>query len=135
MDDCLSSKGSWVNDEPILEVFMNGRHFKIMYILTMQFPLGVKPELRANFDYIFLLADDMYSNQKRIYEHYAGIFPSFDAFRQVFTQLTADYGCMVIVNRGANIGLLDKIFWFKADDSIIKNLGCKQFIEFHKKKL
>jgi hypothetical protein len=73
----------------------------------------------------------MCSNQKRIYEHYAGIFPSFEAFRQVFTQLTEDYGCMVIANRGAGKGLLNKIFWFKADNVNIGKIGCSQFRHFH----
>lgn len=135
MDDCLGQKGSWVRDKPIQELLYNGRHYRIMYILTMQFPLGITPELRSNFDYIFLLAEDYISNQKRIYDHYAGMFPSFDSFRQVFTQLTADFGSMVIVNRGVKTTLFDKVFYYKAPDlsqmSEVK-IGCKQFRDFHK---
>jgi hypothetical protein len=81
MDDCLSKKGSWMKDQPIMELLFNGRHYRLMYLLTMQFPLGITPELRCNFDYIFLLAEDFYSNLKRLYDHYAGMFPTFDAFR------------------------------------------------------
>ena len=84
MDDCLGSKHAWAKDKPILEMFYNGRHFQITFILTMQFPLGIGPELRSNFDYVFLLADDFVSNQKRIYDHYAGMFPNFESFRRVF---------------------------------------------------
>lgn len=133
MDDCLSQKKSWVKDQPILELLYNGRHFDIMYILTMQYPLGITPELRANFDYIFLLAEDFVSNLKRIYEHYAGMFPDFNSFRQTFQQLTADYGCMVIANRGARATFLDKIYWYKAnyDESTKIDMGCKQFRKFH----
>lgn len=131
MDDCLASKGSWATDQPIMEVFYNGRHYMLMYILTMQFPLGIKPELRANFDYIFLFSEDFYSNQKRIYEHYAGMFPTFDSFRTVFLQLTDDFGSMVIVNRGSRKDFLDKIFWFKAGKDNIKQIGCNQFNKFH----
>ena len=71
-----------------MELLFNGRHYQLMYMLTMQFPLGITPELRCNFDYIFLLADDNTSNIKRMYEHYAGMFPDFNSFKQVFTQLT-----------------------------------------------
>ena len=136
MDDCLGQKGSWVKDQPIQELLFNGRHYRIMYILTMQFPLGITPELRCNFDYIFLLADDTISNQKRIYDHYAGMFPTFDAFRQVFVQLTSDFGSMVIVNRGVKKSLFDKVFYYKAPD--LSNLtdvkiGCKQFRKYHEK--
>jgi hypothetical protein len=135
MDDCLGQKGSWVRDKPIQELLYNGRHYKIMYILTMQFPLGITPELRSNFDYIFLLAEDYISNQKRIYDHYAGMFPTFDSFRQVFMQLTMDFGSMVIVNRGVKNSLFDKVFFYKAPDlSEMKEvtMGCKQFRDYHK---
>lgn len=134
MDDCLSKRGSWMKDQPIMELLFNGRHYELMYILTMQYPLGITPELRGNFDYIFLLAEDFVSNLKRIYEHYAGMFHDFNSFKQTFTQLTADYGCMVISNRGARSSFLEKVFWYKADvipDKEMK-IGCKQFNAFHR---
>jgi len=134
MDDCLASKSAWLKDPTIQKIFFNGRHYEIMYILTMQFPLGITPDLRSNFDYIFLLAEDIVSNQKRIYEHYAGMFPTFEAFRQVFAQLTDDFGAMVIVNRGAKKTFFDKIFWYKAPnlENMHTTFGHKQFDDFHK---
>jgi hypothetical protein len=132
MDDCLSSKGAWGKDQPVMQLFFDGRHYQIMYILTMQFPLGITPELRCNFDYIFLLAEDFTSNQKRIYDHYAGMFPDLNSFKQVFKILTDDYGCMVIVNRGANKNFLEKIFWYKANEEHIDQIGNNQFNKFHK---
>ncbi len=132
MDDCLSSKGTWMRDAPVLKMFFEGRHYKIMYILTMQFPLGIIPELRTNFDYIFLLAEDFYSNQKRLYDHYAGMFPDFKTFRDVFMEITKEHGCMVIVNRGARNDFLDKVFWFKSKEEKFATLGCRQFNQFNK---
>ena len=32
MDDCLSSKGSWMKDEPIMKMFFDCRHYKVTYI-------------------------------------------------------------------------------------------------------
>ena len=101
----------------------------------MQYPLGITPELRCNFDYIFLLAEDFVSNMKRIYDHYAGMFPNFESFKTVFLQLTQDFGCMVISNRGARKSFLEKVFWYKAPE--MKNeevkIGCRQFDKFHEK--
>lgn len=135
MDDCLAAKGLWAKDPLIYELLFNGRHSKITYILTMQFPLGISPELRGNFDYVFLLAEDVTSNLKRIYEHYAGMFPDFNSFKQVFTQLTEDFGAMVIKNRGARNNLFDKIAFYKAPNLSNKPLefGCSQFRTHHKK--
>ena len=97
----------------------------------MQFPLGISPELRGNFDYIFLLKEDFYSNLKRLYEHYAGMFPTFESFRQVFKALTVKHGCMVIVNRDSDGGFLSQIYWFRATNDQIEMIGCKQFIQNH----
>jgi hypothetical protein len=33
MDDCMSSKGDWVKDKNIIELFFNGRHYHISFIL------------------------------------------------------------------------------------------------------
>jgi hypothetical protein len=132
MDDCLASKGDWAKDGPILDLLFNGRHRHITYILTMQFPLGISPELRVNFDYVFLLADDTTSNLKRIYEHYAGMFPDLNTFKQIFKQLTQDFGAMVISNRGSRYNIFDKVFFYKAPNLKDKTtkFGCDQFRKF-----
>jgi len=138
MDDCLAQKSQWAKDDKIKELLMNGRHYKLMYILTMQFPLGISPELRSQFDYIFLLKEEFNSNLKRIYDHYAGMFPTFESFRQIFNQLTSNYGCMVIANTDRGLdkgneenGFLNKIFWFQADKAEKTIMGCKQFNKYH----
>lgn len=133
MDDCLASKGTWLKDPGIMEMFFNGRHYQLIFILTMQYPLGITPEMRSNFDYIFLLADNFKSNRKRLYEHYAGVFDTQRIFEKVFDQLTENFGCMVIVNRGAEKDLSKVIFRYKAPPPT-KDLfsGSQQFMSFHK---
>ena len=131
MDDCMSSKGSWVKEQPISELFFNGRHHNLSFILTMQFPLGIPPEMRSNFDYIFLLADDFISNRKRLYDHYAGMFPDFNTFQQVFLELTENFGCMVINNRVHSKDITEKVFWYKAKDTPEFTMGSKNYKKFH----
>ena len=133
MDDCMSSKGEWVKDENILELFFNGRHHHISFILTMQYSVGIPPEMRSNFDYIFLLAEDFISNRKRLYEHYAGMFPSFDIFQQVFNEVTEHYGCMVINNRIHSKNITDKVFWYKAKNVPSFTLGSRKYKKYHKR--
>ena len=133
MDDCMSSKGSWVKDESILELFFNGRHHHLSFILTMQYAVGIPPELRSNFDYIFLLGEDFISNKKRLYEHYAGMFPSFAIFQQVFNECTDNFGCMVINNKIHSKNIEEKVFWFKAKKTPKFYIGSKKFKKYHKK--
>ena len=131
MDDCMSSKGTWLKDPNILELFFNGRHHHLSFILTMQYSVGIPPEMRSNFDYIFLLAEDTISNRKRLYEHYAGMFPTFDIFQQVFTDITENYGIMVINNRVHSKNLTDKVFWYKAKNVPTFKIGCNKFHRYH----
>lgn len=133
MDDCMSSKGTWLKDPNILELFFNGRHHHLSFILTMQYSVGIPPEMRSNFDYVFLLAEDTISNRKRLYEHYAGMFPTFDIFQQVFSDITENYGIMVIDNRVHSKNITDKVYWYKAKEVPKFKLGCNKFRKCHDK--
>lgn len=132
MDDCLAKKKSWAKDESIMEILMNGRHYKLTYILTMQTPLGITPDLRLNFDYVFLLKEDSSINKKKLWENYASMFPSLSAFEKVFSKCTEDYRAMVIDNRKPSDNIQEKVFWFKAQDRKF-SFGSKTFKNLHKK--
>jgi len=134
MDDCMASKNLWMKDPNILEIMNQGRHFKLTFILTMQYCLGIQPELRTQFNYIFLLGDDNAASRKKIWEHWAGVFPKFDLFEQVFLQVTNDYGCMVINNRIKTTDLSKKVFWFKAKKVPEFKIGIPKYLKFHEKR-
>lgn len=114
LDDCLFDN-TWSRTKEMRYVFMNGRHLKILSIITMQYPLGVPPALRTNIDYVFILRENVFSNRKRIYEQYAGMFPTFDYFCQIMDQCTENYECLVIHNGAKSNKIEDQVFWYKAD--------------------
>ena len=130
LDDCLYDK-SWVNNKDIRSLFMNGRHYKIMFLITMQYALGIPPNLRTNIDFVFLLRENYMSNRKRLYEHYAGMFPSFDVFCQVMDQCTEDFECLVINNNAKSNKLEDQVFWYKAEPHDDFQLGASEFWQYH----
>jgi hypothetical protein len=132
MDDCLAKKSTWVKDESIAVILLNGRHLKLTYLLTMQTPLGIQPHLRLNFDYIFLLKDDCPVQHKKIWDNYAGIFPTLASFNKVFAACTEDFKAMVVDNRKPANNIHDKIFWFKAQKRKF-SFGSKTFKDLHKK--
>ena len=131
LDDCLYDN-SWTKDKLMRLLFMNGRHWKIMLIITMQYPLGIPPNLRTNIDYVFILREPYINNRKRIYENYAGMFPTFEAFSQVMDQCTENYECLVINNNSKSNKLTDQIFWYKAEPHPTFKLGSKEFWELSK---
>ena len=131
LDDCLYDNG-WAREKLMRLLFMNGRHWKIMLVITMQYPLGVPPNLRTNIDYVFILREPYLTNRKRIYENYAGMFPTFESFCQVMDQCTENYECLVINNNAKTNRLDEQIFWYKATSHSSFKLGSKEFWELSK---
>jgi hypothetical protein len=131
LDDCLYDN-KWTKDKLMRLLFMNGRHWKIMLIITMQYPLGIPPNLRTNIDYVFILREPYIANRKRIWENYAGMFPTFESFCQVMDQCTENFECLVINNNSKSNKLQDQIFWYKAQNHGGFKLGSKEFWELSK---
>jgi hypothetical protein len=131
LDDCLYD-ASWSRDKMMRLLFMNGRHWKIMLIITMQTPLGIQPNLRTNVDFVFILRDSYLSNRKRIYENYAGMFPTLESFCQVMDQCTENYECLVINNNVKSNKLQEQIFWYKAEAHSDFKLGSKEYWDLSK---
>jgi len=131
LDDCLYDN-TWTKDKMMRLLFMNGRHWKIMLIITMQYPLGIPPNLRTNIDYVFILREPYLANRKRIYENYAGMFPTFESFCQVMDQCTENFECLVINNNSKSNKLHDQIFWYKAESKPDFKLGSKEFWDISK---
>lgn len=131
LDDCLYD-ASWTRDKMMRLLFMNGRHWKVMLIITMQYPLGIPPNLRTNIDYVFILREPYIKNRKIIHENYAGMFPTFESFAQIMDQCTENYECLVINNNAKSNRLQDQIFWYKAEPHGSFRLGSKEFWELSK---
>ena len=115
LDDCMFDE-SWKNDRNIRLLFMNGRHYKMLFLITMQFPLGIPPVLRTNVDFVFILRENFISNRKRIFEHWAGMFPDFKTFCAVMDQCTENFECLVIDNTVKSNNIEEIVYWYKADD-------------------
>jgi len=131
LDDCLYDN-TWARDKMMRLLFMNGRHWKVMLLITMQYPLGIPPTLRTNIDYVFILREPYIANRKRIYENYAGMFPTLESFCQVMDQCTENFECLVINNNSKSNKLQDQVFWYKADAHNDFRLGSKEFWELSK---
>ena len=129
--DDLMYDTSWLKDPTIRSLFMNGRHYKLMFVITMQYSLGIPPSLRSNVDYVFILRENYVSNRKRLYEHYAGMFPTFEIFCQVMDQCTENYDCLVIDNTTKSNKIEDMVYWYHADQHPAFKLGSPEFWQHH----
>ena len=130
LDDCLYDN-SWTKSKHVRSLFMNGRHYRIMFIITMQYALGIPPNLRTNIDYVFILRENIIQNRKRLYDGYAGMFPSFEIFCQVMDQCTENFECLVVNNNAKSNKIEDQVFWYKAENREKFKMGAQVFWDHH----
>jgi hypothetical protein len=115
MDDCLADNSNWKKDPSLRWIFMNGRHADTTFILTMQYQVGIPPELRVNIDWVFLCRENKKIEKEKLHKYYAGIFPSYDMFNQIFSRCTKNKNCMVINSLAESERIEDQVFWFHAE--------------------
>jgi GTPase SAR1 family protein len=118
LDNCFYDNA--INNDPnFMSLMVNNRQFKLDLITTMSYPLSLSPTFRSNIDCVFILKDKYLPNRKRIYEHYGGIFDSFELFDQYLTKLTENpYNCMVICNFGKTNDIKDNVYWYCVNHDI-----------------
>jgi len=104
----------------------------MLYILSLQYALDIKPGLRMNIDYCFILKENNLQMRKKIWENYASTIPDFHLFCKIMDKITGDYTALVINNTTQSNDFMDNIFYYKPDipPSNFK-LGCNYFWNFH----
>jgi hypothetical protein len=131
LDDMLADASSWKKEKTIQEIFFNGRHFNIFFILTMQYPLGIPPALRSNIDYVFIFNEPSIKNRKKIYEDYVSVIPSFDVFNNILDFCTQNHECLVVKTTGTSTDMKDQVFWYKATEHEDFKVGHPKLWEYH----
>lgn len=132
LDDCMYDR-KFMKDVCIRQCFMNGRHWKIFFMLTMQYCMDLTPDLRANIDYIFILRENVIQNREKLWKNFFGIFPTFDMFSQVMSQCTENYECLVLDNTSKSNKIEDCVFWYKAKMRKNFRVGSPAMWNVHKK--
>lgn len=131
LDDCMFDN-KWTRDRNMRCIFMNGRHYRIFFMLTLQYVMDLPPALRGNVDYVFVLRENVLANRKKLYDHFFGIFPTFDSFNEVLTQCTENYECLVLNNRCTSNKIEDAVFWYKAKMGRKFRMGSPALWQHHK---
>lgn len=134
MDDCLAESSKWKNTDAIKELFMNGRHLDIFFMISLQYMKGIPPDLRGNLDYIFVFKDTVIGNRKKLYETFASAIPSFELFCDILDMCTEDFKCIVFSAAGDSNKLEDCVFWYKAEPHDDFKVGHPSFWDMHEER-
>lgn len=93
LDDCMFDKKNF-KGPLVRELFMNGRHWDLFVLITMQYIMDVTPEIRSNTDYLFALKENIRKNRERLHAEFFGMFPSFPVFDALYLEVCQDYRCL-----------------------------------------
>lgn len=137
--DDLAGDDSFTRDKLLPELFYNARHLKMNVIFTMQFSLNIKPALRGQIDWVFLLKEIMPTYRKRLYDHYCGQFETYKDFLNCFNRLTENRQALVVNNTGLSNLITNNYFFYRAtnrnfneDPSIPRwRMGSRAYWAFH----
>lgn len=141
MDDCGYDTSYFRGNKVINRLFMNGRHYNVLNIISLQYCKSIPPDLRKNADYVFIMREPSIKERKKLHDEFAGIVPTFSNFCSIMDSCTENYQCLVIDKTVVQSNKLsDNIFFFKADYPPRKFKACCKDIweyneQFFKKKI
>ena len=131
LDDCTDDPKIF-NRSLQQGLYKKGRHWKMLYILSLQYAMDVKPVIRTNVDGIFILREPLLKNRESLYKNYASIVPDFTTFCELMDQLTNDY-CAIYIHGATNVNVWQEcVFYWKAP--VVPQdwkFGCEEYWEFH----
>lgn len=130
LDDCTDDP-KVLNRKLFHSIFKNGRHWSTMFILSLQYCLDIRPVIRTNLDYSFILRESNVKIRKALWENYASCVGDFKDFCDIMDQITDDYTALVINNRVQSNDISDCVFYFKARQHDKFKFGCREYWEWN----
>lgn len=133
IDDCTDDPKIFT--KPLFQgLFKNGRHWKTLFILSLQYCMDIRPVIRNSIDGTFILRETNLKSRRALWENYAGCIPDFSTFCDIMDGITGDRTALFINNMIDTGDWKDRIFWYRADPKKCSGfkLGCQDFWDFHK---
>ncbi len=131
LDDMLHEAAQWKKDQTMQNIFFNGRHFNIFFVLTMQYSQSIPPALRSNIDYVFIFNEPNIDTRRKLYQSYGGMIPTFNEFCNILDSTTQNNECLVIKTTGN--GMHEQVFYYKAKERKDFRVGSKEFWKYSDK--
>jgi energy-coupling factor transporter ATP-binding protein EcfA2 len=137
LDDCTDDVKQ-LNHKIFHNIFKNGRHYDMTFILSLQYAMDVKPYVRTNTDYIFIMAARDPQTKRKLFDNYVDVFDSLQDFSDVIDQVTQDYTALVVDNRPKGTGHVEEtIYYWRANLEIQKGFrfGCGEMWDWNEERL
>jgi len=133
IDDC-TDKPSDLKTPLQQGLFKRGRHWQLLYLLSLQYCMDIDPAIRTCVDGVFIFREPTLKNRRKLWENYASIIPTFELFCQVMDTITEEFTALYIHNRTQSNNWQDCVYYCKAPDMDKEypdfKFGCPDSFEF-----
>lgn len=133
IDDCTADN-KFLKKPIIKSIYKNGRHWRILHILSLQYAVDIDASIRTCVDGVFIFRETRADMREKLFKYYASCVPSLDVFNQIMDKLTENYTCIFIDYRAQSNNMEDCIYYYKADlNKIPKDwkMGSKEYWDYH----
>lgn len=114
--------GDDVTDDPKLlknptmkGLYKNGRHWKLWWILSLQYAIDLDTSIRPGVDVAFIGRESNLNIRKKIYENYASVIPTFNLFCELMDKYTENHGWLVVLNNVQSNKVEDCVFYWNPE--------------------
>eukprot|EP00741_Cyanophora_paradoxa_P016778 tig00020941_g16203.t1 len=115
-------------DEALNELFVAGRHYKIMTLITTQYAKGINPVLRSNTDLAVIFKCSQAMQREALAKEWGDII-SQRAFYYLLDKYTQDNHCLIIDSSNNSTNPLDVLYVYKAEEPPPFRIGSKEYWE------
>lgn len=115
LDDVISDQ-RLKYDANLMELFVAGRHYRLLVLITTQYAKAITPIIRGNTDYVFILKCIQQRQREALWEDF-GDFLTKDAFNQILDVYTEDNETLVVnTSPELRVDPTEIMAWWKAHD-------------------
>ena len=126
LDDVISDQ-RLKYDENLMELFVAGRHYRLLVLITTQYAKAITPTLRGNTDYCFMMKCIQSRQKEALWEDFCD-FLTKDAFSQILDAYTEDNEILICNTCPDTEVTPDSMLsWWKAVDPGPFQMGSAEF--------
>ena len=126
LDDVISDQ-RLKYDENMMELFVAGRHYRLLILITTQYAKAITPTLRGNTDYVFIMKTIQQKQREALWEDFAD-FLTKDAFGAIIDAYTEDNEVLVVDTCPEHhVDPMEMMHWWKAADPGDFKMGSKDY--------
>eukprot|EP00741_Cyanophora_paradoxa_P016634 tig00020939_g16063.t1 len=115
-------------DEALNELFVAGRHYKIMTLITTQYAKGINPVLRSNTDLAVIFKCSQAMQREALAKEWGTSYPQ-RAFYYLLDKYTQDNHCLIIDSSNNSTNPLDVLTSTRPRSRPRSAIGSKEYWE------